>query len=275
MHVKRIIGAIIALVVAIALGAGIAAWAIPVAAPLHTGGKDNTQAQINIAAVGDSLTHGVGDTTNQGGYVPLIAQDVAINTDAHVSTSNFGVTGDTSLQIAKRVRTNPKLAEKLKQADVITLTVGGNDLMHVLQKNLLSMNKKDVTVGINKFQVHLRSLIGDIRRDNPNAPIYVFSIYNPFYVYFPNIKMMQSSVHRWNQNTKKTLATLNGTHFVDVENVLSKGSNTAAGSKKDTKKSVNQLIYGKDHFHPNNAGYVQMTAKLWAVMQASEKEWAK
>ncbi|WP_155285839.1 SGNH/GDSL hydrolase family protein [Lacticaseibacillus zhaodongensis] len=275
MRIKRVAGIIIAFVFAIALGAGIAAWTMPAAAPLRTGGKGDAEAQINICAVGDSLTHGVGDTTNQGGYVPLIAQDVAINTDAHVNTSNFGVTGDTSLQIAKRVKNDKKLARKLKQADVITLTVGGNDLMHVLQSNLLNMKTKDVTRGINKFQGHLRDLIGDIRNDNPDAPIYVFSIYNPFYVYFPNIKMMQSSVHRWNQQTKKTLSTLNRTHFVDVEDVLSKGSNTAAGAKKDSSKSVNQLIYGKDHFHPNNAGYVQMTAKLWTVMQDSEKEWSK
>ncbi|MCI1283232.1 MAG: SGNH/GDSL hydrolase family protein [Lacticaseibacillus songhuajiangensis] len=248
---------------------------LPAAKALDTGGNGGDGGTIHLAAVGDSLTHGVGDTTHQGGYVPLIAQDMQVATNRKVATSNYGVTGDTARQIQKRVRTQKKLQTSVKNADIITMTVGGNDLMHLLQKNMLSINTKDVTKGINTFQKHLTSLISDVRALNPNAPIYVFGIYNPFYVYFPNITKMQTSVQRWNKQTQKTLATLNKVYYVDIDSVLSKGNGQKKASSAKKQKAVNNLIYGKDHFHPNNAGYEQMTTQLWDVMKTTEGKWNK
>jgi lysophospholipase L1-like esterase len=249
--------------------------ALPVAKALDTGGKGGDGGTIHLAAVGDSLTHGVGDTTHQGGYVPLIAQDMQVATNRKVATSNYGVTGDTARQIQKRVRTQKKLQTSVKNADIITMTVGGNDLMHLLQKNMLSINTKDVTKGINTFQKHLTSLIRDVRALNPNAPIYVFGIYNPFYVYFPNITKMQTSVQRWNKQTEKTLTAMNKVYYVDIDSVLSKGNGQKKASSAKKQKAVNNLIYGKDHFHPNNAGYEQMTTQLWDVMKTTEGKWNK
>ena len=248
---------------------------LPAAKALDTGGNGGDGGTIHLAAVGDSLTHGVGDTTHQGGYVPLIAQDMQVATNRKVATSNYGVTGDTARQIQKRVRTQKKLQTSVKNAGIITMTVGGNDLMHLLQKNMLSINTKDVTRGINTFQKHLTSLISDVRALNPNAPIYVFGIYNPFYVYFPNITKMQTSVQRWNKQTQKTLATLNKVYYVDIDSVLSKGNGQKKASSAKKQKAVNNLIYGKDHFHPNNAGYEQMTTQLWDVMKTTEGKWNK
>ncbi|WP_125570731.1 SGNH/GDSL hydrolase family protein [Lacticaseibacillus songhuajiangensis] len=248
---------------------------LPAAKALDTSGNGGDGGTIHLAAVGDSLTHGVGDTTHQGGYVPLIAQDMQVATNRKVATSNYGVTGDTARQIQKRVRTQKKLQTSVKNADIITMTVGGNDLMHLLQKNMLSINTKDVTKGINTFQKHLTSLISDVRALNPNAPIYVFGIYNPFYVYFPNITKMQTSVQRWNKQTQKTLATLNKVYYVDIDSVLSKGNGQKKASSAKKQKAVNNLIYGKDHFHPNNAGYEQMTTQLWDVMKTTEGKWNK
>jgi lysophospholipase L1-like esterase len=249
--------------------------ALPAAKALDTGGKGGDGGTIHLAAVGDSLTHGVGDTTHQGGYVPLIAQDMQVATNRKVATSNYGVTGDTARQIQKRVRTQKKLQTSVKNADIITMTVGGNDLMHLLQKNMLSINTKDVTKGINTFQKHLTSLIRDVRALNPNAPIYVFGIYNPFYVYFPNITKMQTSVQRWNKQTEKTLTAMNKVYYVDIDSVLSKGNGQKKASSAKKQKAVNNLIYGKDHFHPNNAGYEQMTTQLWDVMKTTEGKWNK
>lgn len=248
---------------------------LPTAKALDTGGNGSDGGTIHLAAVGDSLTHGVGDTTHQGGYVPLIAQDMQVATNRKVATSNYGVTGDTARQIQKRVRKQKKLQASVKNADVITMTVGGNDLMHLLQKNMLSINTKDVTKGINTFQKHLTSLISDVRALNPNAPIYVFGIYNPFYVYFPNITKMQTSVQRWNKQTQKTLTKMNKVYYVDIDSVLSKGNGQKKASSAKKQKAVNNLIYGKDHFHPNNAGYEQMTTQLWDVMKTTEGKWNK
>jgi lysophospholipase L1-like esterase len=275
MKLKSVITGVVALLLVSIVGFLTINGGLPAAKALDTGGNGGDGGTIHLAAVGDSLTHGVGDTTHQGGYVALIAQDMQVATNRKVLTSNYGVTGDTSLQIQKRVRQQNKLRADVKAADVITMTVGGNDLMHLLQQNMLSINTKDVTKGIARFQKHLRSLLADVRALNPDAPIYVFGIYNPFYVYFPNITKMQTSVQRWNKQTEQTLTKMNKVYYVDIDSVLSKGNGQKKASSAKKQKAVNNLIYGKDHFHPNNAGYEQMTTQLWDVMKTTEGKWNK
>lgn len=230
---------------------------------------------LNLVGLGDSLTHGVGDATNSGGYVPLIKADIEASGSYTVATQNFGVTGNTTPQILHRVQKQSKLRSALANADVITLTAGGNDLMAVLQKHFLDITTGDVSKGIIKFDKNLDRLLTAIRQLNPNAPVYVFSIYNPFYVYFPNLTAMTKSVARWNDSTDKLLAAKKRMYFVDINQVLSTGKTqtTSKKTKQSLQKGSNTLIFSQDHFHPNNAGYAQMTKKLWAKMQATESTW--
>jgi len=82
---------------------------------------------IKLVAVGDSLTQGVGDGMNQGGYVGIIKSELTTKQAVKASTQNYGIAGETSTQIDQRVRTNKDLQQALKDADVITMSVGGND----------------------------------------------------------------------------------------------------------------------------------------------------
>lgn len=233
-----------------------------------------TKQSLHLVGLGDSLTHGVGDDTNSGGYVALTAADLRGTGIATVTTDNFGKTGDTASQVQKRLDSQPKIQAGLKQADIITITVGGNDLMHVLQKNLFELKESQVTKGITQFQKRLRHLLESVQALNADAPIYLFGIYNPFYVYFPELTAMSASVQQWNQATSKTVSEFARVHYVDIDSVLTKGN----GRKQPTQAAKQQLkdnplIFSEDHFHPNNAGYQAMTAQLWDVMQATKKEW--
>ncbi len=87
-------------------------------------------------ALGDSLTEGVGDETQQGGFVPIVAADLQDRYHlANVVTTNYGIAGERSDQILKRVNKDKELRSDLKKADLITLTVGGNDVLKVIQTN--------------------------------------------------------------------------------------------------------------------------------------------
>ncbi|MFD1442100.1 SGNH/GDSL hydrolase family protein [Lacticaseibacillus hegangensis] len=255
----------------------------PKAQPIQLKGQVQQVKTLRLAAVGDSLTHGVGDETNNGGYVGLIQADLESSGVYQVDTSNYGVTGDTSTQILKRVNKQKKLRTDVEHADILTVTVGGNDLMHVLQKNLLSISTKDVTDGAATYQRHLTSLLTALRQLNPKAPVYVFGVYNPFYVYFPNLTAMSTSVKTWNNATQAALGDFDHMYYVDIDSVLTKGTGTQANSKSDKAKlesamsgsSKNPLIFESDHFHPNNAGYALMTSQLWKKMQATKQSWEK
>lgn len=181
----------------------------PATSPSEVKVASNTPKQIQLTAVGDSLTYGVGDATNNGGYVGLTKSDLEATGQYQVTTKNYGVSGDTSTQILNRINKQAKIRTDLKRANIITVTAGGNDLMHVLQKHFLTLSEKQITAGSTAFQKRLTTLLTTIRKENPSAPIYVFGIYNPFYVYFPKMTAMTNSVTAWNQATQKHYNSLN------------------------------------------------------------------
>ena len=251
----------------------------PATVPNQVKVASNTPKKLHLTAVGDSLTYGVGDATNNGGFVGLTKSDLEATGRYQVTTKNYGVSGNTSTQILSRINKQAKIRKDLTQANIITLTAGGNDLMHVLQKNFLNLSEKQITAGSATFQKNLTTLLTTIRKQNPSAPIYVFGIYNPFYVYFPSMTAMTNSVTAWNQATQKTLQTFDHVYYVDIDHVLSNGDTVAnkASAKEALKEATsgdgNPLIFSQDHFHPNNAGYAQMTKQLMHQMNATKKEW--
>ncbi|MGM9886030.1 MAG: SGNH/GDSL hydrolase family protein [Lactococcus sp.] len=242
-------------------------FSIPKAGNLLTNKTTSIKNQKNIklVAIGDSLTEGVGDTTKQGGFVPLFAK--AIENSEHntitVSTQNFGKAGDTSTQIYKRMTTNTKIQKALKTADVITLTVGGNDVLKVFRDNITeisNMSEKDFEKPAEIYQKQVEEIFAQIRKVNPNAQIYVLGIYNPFYLNFPDIKAFQNIIDNWNAATEKVVKAQQRAYFVPINNLLYKGADGQAvdaveSSKTSTDEIVNELLYSGDHFHPNNTGY--------------------
>lgn len=70
---------------------------------------------INYIAIGDSLTEGVGDSTNQGGFIPLLSKDLESHYHVTVNAQNYGISGNTSQQIVKRMQNDEALKSDLKK----------------------------------------------------------------------------------------------------------------------------------------------------------------
>ncbi|MHC9532679.1 SGNH/GDSL hydrolase family protein [Dellaglioa sp. BT-FLS60] len=247
---------------------------------------------IKLVALGDSLTQGVGDTTNKGGFVPLIKAKMNAKQQVKVTSSNFGLSGDRSDQIYARLKNQPKMQKTLSKANVVTLTVGGNDLLQVIQKNILSNDvtklNKAITAEELTYTTKLNELFKEIRKYNSSAPIYVISVYNPFYVYFPNMNSMTTIVQSWNKTTNKVVKADKNSYFVTIAKQLSEGqyygkTNTLTKKSDNSdlsglsgfnlesvlqeKDEKNDYISVTDHFHPNNKGYKKMTDLLYESMQ--------
>lgn len=213
---------------------------------------------LHYVALGDSLTEGVGDATGQGGFVPLFAKKLENAADHSVSSENFGKAGDTSTQIYDRMLQQEKIRNGLKKADIITITVGGNDVMKVIRDNvtkLFTMDEKDFVQPEQAYQKQVKKLLDTIRKNNPKAEIYVLGIYNPFYVNFPELTAMQNVINQWNKATDEVISKEKYTYFVPINDLLYKGmqKTVEADGKADT--VGNNLLYTGDRFHPNNTGY--------------------
>lgn len=241
--------------------------------------------KLTYVALGDSLTQGVGDTTNQGGFVPLLSQMLESDYNLEVTSYNYGVAGNTSQQILKRMQENSDIQQNLKDADVMTLTVGGNDVMHVIKDHITDLDVKTFDKPALAYQKRLRQIIDLARKDNKKLPIYIMGIYNPFYLNFPDMTEMQTVVDNWNQATESVTEEYQGVYFVAVNDLLYKGidgqegisSNSKTDTSADSSKSstvINDALFEQDHFHPNNTGYQIISDAMLKRISETKKEWS-
>ncbi|MCT0162098.1 SGNH/GDSL hydrolase family protein [Lactiplantibacillus pentosus] len=255
------------------------------------------KSSINLVAVGDSLTEGVGDES-EGGYVGQIKQTLAKKQDLTVKTTNAGKSGDRSDQILARINKSKALQQKIAKADVLTVTVGGNDLLQTLEGSITSNNtaKNNATVAKAQtlYATKLTKLFNKLQSLNGSASIFVFSIYNPIYVNFPNVTSITHYISQWNDQTQTTVSQYKHTYFMDINWTMSHGQyKTAAQIRKlkraasattltsltsakaingalATENKTNDLISTSDNFHPNKRGYRVFTSKLYQTMMTHD-----
>lgn len=262
-------------------------------------GTTSLPKEVKLTAVGDSLTQGVGDPTAKGGYTHLIREKVADkNPSVRMSVANYGISGETTNQINHRVVHSKRLQNSLRQANVITITTGGNDLLKFLKANVVGLNKhqldRKMTGYCQTYQTRVTRLFRNIRHLNRQAPIFVFGIYNPVYVHFPQVSYINDTVIHTNQITSKVINQQHGMYFVSINKQLTDGQFKTAKSRKSLEEKaaasiiaeghnspadIEQLLDGQpaqsnkylsndDHFHPNLTGYKIMTNQLYKQMAA-------
>ncbi len=235
----------------------------------------NKKISLNYIAIGDSLTEGVGDLTNQGGFVPLLSGDLGDYFNATVNTENYGVSGNTSQQILTRMTENKEITEQLKKANLMTLTVGGNDVLAVIRKNLANLKVSNFKKPARQYQERLRKILDLARKDNQDLPIFVLGIYNPFYLNFQELTEMQTVINDWNQKTQEVVDDYDHVYFVPINDLLYKGVDGKEGIVQSTGEQttiVNDALFSGDHFHPNNTGYQIMSDAVMETIRKNGKE---
>lgn len=233
---------------------------------------------FNYVAVGDSLTEGVGDTTNQGGFVPLLSQAMTDTYNYQVTYSNYGISGNTSQQILSRMTKQEAIQKSLAKADMMTLTVGGNDVMAVIRKHLTQLSVSTFKKPATAYQKRLRQIIELARSENEDLPIYVLGIYNPFYLNFPEMTEMQEIIDNWNESTESVTDEYDDVYFVPINDQLYKGIDGEEGivsTSGDQTTVINDALFSGDHFHPNNIGYQIMSDVTMEKINETKQEWNK
>ena len=252
-------------------------WLLPSAEPVMT--KPSTSAKkkvVTYVAIGDSLTKGVGDSTNQGGFVPLLAQSLTNESGLEFKAINYGVSGNTSGQILSRMQEKKEIRKDLKQAQLLTITVGGNDLRKAILEDTSNLDLDRFEKASKTYEKNLKQIIELARKDNPDLPVYVVGIYNPLYLNFPDLTELQTLVDQWNQRTEVTLSAYQGVYFVPVNDLLYKGIDGKSGvteSELGKETVTNDALYDEDSFHPNNTGYEIIKEAVLEKIHATEKKW--
>lgn len=203
---------------------------------------------VKIVSVGDSLTQGVGDSTNRGGYVPyleeLLEKDKSVN-DALFD--NFGIRGNRSDQLLKKLASN-EVRAAVKEADYVIVTIGGNDVMKVVRENFSSLNLKAFSQQRKVFEKNLQEVLATVRNDNPNSKIILVGLYNPFFKWFADIREINEIIGEWNRASQDVLMKYPNTYFVEIADLFyDEGEN----------------ILHTDYFHPNDHGYELIANRIF------------
>ncbi len=214
---------------------------------------DFSEAHLNIASVGDSLTKGVGDITGSGGYVPFLLQNLELESSIRdVTINEYGKKGLTTAGLLKNLQKKP-VQDLILQADIVIITIGGNDVMNIAKKNFLHLQMNQFKKGIETYEENVKKAIDYIRSHNEAVDIYLVGLYNPFYQWFHDIKEFDEIMVSWNERSEEITASYEKVYFVDVAPLFL--------------NEPENLIYEEDYFHPNIKGYEIMGDAIFESIQ--------
>jgi lysophospholipase L1-like esterase len=203
--------------------------------------------EIKIISAGDSLTEGIGDSTKTGGYLPylrtLLEEEKGIK---EVDFYNYGVKGNRTTQLLKKLQQDD-ITDTLSTADLVILTIGGNDIMKVVKDNISNLQLSVFDKEREEYTRNLYEIMNTITQVNPEAFIVLVGVYNPFSQWFSNISELDQIVIDWNIASQQVVANYVNAYFVGIEDLF-----------RDPTES---LLY-TDNFHPNDKGYKLIAERL-------------
>ncbi|MDR7239516.1 SGNH/GDSL hydrolase family protein [Neobacillus drentensis] len=203
--------------------------------------------KLTVLSAGDSLTQGIGDSTNQGGYLPyletMLEKEKGIK---EVDFYNYGVKGNRTTQLLKRLKT-PEMKAVLQKSDIVILTIGGNDIMKVVKDNIENLQLSTFTTEKESYQNHITQIIEAIIQGNPQAKVVLVGLYNPFSKWFSEIKELDEIVADWNKTGQAVIANYPNAYFVPIEDLF---------------LNTNENLLFTDNFHPNDKGYEMIAERL-------------
>lgn len=209
--------------------------------------KAENKKSLNIIALGDSLTKGLGDETGRG-YVGDLADQVKKRTKQHVSLLNLGISGQTSDQLRKQVQ-QPEVKRQISNADMVLITIGGNDLFRG-GKGLVDYKTENILAIEKKYLDNLRFIFTEVRQANANVNVFLVGLYNPF-INLTSGKETSKVVRQWNYDSAEACADFPKIVFVPTFDLF--------------ELRVNDYLYS-DKFHPNSKGYRLIAERVAALL---------
>lgn len=209
---------------------------------------------IRIAALGDSLTRGTGDGAGQG-YVRRVVSALESSKEKPVALlNNLAVNGLRADQLVEKLD-KESAGYVLKQANVILLTIGGNDIFQGAQAEQMSAKEMQLDTLIAKADagiVHLKQVLAQLRKWNPDALIVYVGLYNPFADLQAMREIGNTVIQKWNDSAYA---------------LINKDKNMMMVPTYDLFQRNSSKYLSSDHFHPNAEGYDAIAKRIVQSIQ--------
>lgn len=206
---------------------------------------------LQYLALGDSLTRGIGDEQNLYGYTGRLSHALEMwPAISKVELDNRGKNGRRSEKVLELLARG-HYDEELAKADLISMTLGGNDVMKVVKTDLFALKKVMFDTARGPFAQRYGQIIEEIRKRNATAPIILIGFYNPFSIVTDEFTPFEPIIQEWNDDMKKVAEADTKACFVPIDDLFTSNEN---------------LVYHTDFFHPNVRGYERMTERIIDTM---------
>jgi len=177
-------------------------------------------------ALGDSIPAGYGLSNTNDAYPSILAGEI------HYTLYNQAHSGDTTSDLINKLK-NVTDKSRLSQASLVTISIGGNDLMGSFE-NILTLlyGSDDVIDSIYAASIaNLRTICSTILTLVPKNCIILFhNIYNPYSGMGSIGALVGQRIGRENQQIKTVCDEYPRIHYVDVTSMNSNPENFNAGS---------------------------------------------
>ncbi len=161
---------------------------------------------FSYLSLGDSICAGTyitdsGNLTYENNYTNLLSSHLSTNAYDTILSSNYGNDGDNTSNFLSKITgldasghalegealaLSLEIQEKIKGADLVTISMGANDILGPANANLMSflLYGTDITpfldTGISTFSTNFPKIVARLEVLNPNAKFVFTNIYNPY-----------------------------------------------------------------------------------------------
>lgn len=200
---------------------------------------------IDHLAIGDSVIRGMGAGQHQD-LVFQFSNQLAKQTHKKIQFKNEGINGITSGELNDLVQAG-RFDNEIKKADIITINVGGNDILRkVKDKNLRNVFQTFDQLQTT-FSTNLTDITTRIKKLNPKATIVYLELYNPLTPTNEFYPLADKLLPNWNLNIYEVANQYPTSVVVETTKVING-------------KNLNNL--SADGVHPNSAGYSAISDQM-------------
>jgi len=143
----------------------------------------------------------------------------------------------------------PDVRSRIAGAQLILLSIGGNDLSHSIRELPGEAAADPTAAALGEASQHLLRILPLLRKQNPSAPIRILGLYNPFPDTFDR-KLAKETLLKWNVALEEASYAVPGTTVVPTADLFDERPDRLS----------------PDRFHPGANGYGEIAARVLSTL---------